>query len=152
MSKAANHGEWQEEKNKWGGVRRFRWIAPGAKEYETMVTVAGGIEIPQSELEDYHRRQAEQKQQLAATVKASPETGRICPFKAGRNQMKTDCKRDCPFYADTACILAITSTQPTQDTQGRYCPIAGRCMPSCAMYAGGCRFIELVKGMKPGKE
>ena len=48
-------GGWQEEVNEWGGVRRFRMIG-GIKEYELMITVDGGIKIPESQLEDYNRR------------------------------------------------------------------------------------------------
>ena len=50
-------GEWQEEIDKFGGVKRFRMIGH-IKEYEPTITI-NGLEIPQSQLEDYHRRQKE---------------------------------------------------------------------------------------------
>ena len=39
--------------------QRYRETAPGLREYEMTVTVSGGLEVPVSQLEDYHRRQKE---------------------------------------------------------------------------------------------
>ena len=39
--------------------QRYRETAPGLREFEMTVTVSGGLEIPVSQLEDYHRRQKE---------------------------------------------------------------------------------------------
>lgn len=50
-------GEWQEEIDKFGGVKRFRMIGH-IKEYEPTITI-NGLEIPQSQLADYHRRQTQ---------------------------------------------------------------------------------------------
>lgn len=80
------------------------------------------------------------------------QTNRDCPWKEGRNQIKTSCEKDCPFYHDGGCVFAIVDTEPIADTKGKYCPIAGRCKERCAMYAHGCKLIELVKCMKHGKE
>jgi len=149
-------GEWQTETNRFGGTRRFRMVGH-VKEYEPTVTI-DGIEVPQSDLEDFHRRRKEQAEQRIAAdrqraaERAAKETGRTCPFKLGEHVLDTTCTRECPFFGDTSCIFATAPTQPTADTQGRYCPIAKRCNPSCAMYAGGCKIIEFVKGLKPGKE
>lgn len=82
---------------------------------------------------------------------AARQTNRDCPWKEGRNQVKTSCEKDCPFYHD-GCVFAAVLIEPTTDTKDKYCPIAGRCKERCAMYAHGCKLIELVKGMKPGKE
>ena len=67
--------EWQEEVNQYGGVQRYRMIG-GVKEYEPTITI-NGLEIPQSQLEDYHRRQqeAEERRKAAALeeLKNRPE-------------------------------------------------------------------------------
>lgn len=47
-------GEWQEEVNQWGGVRRYRMVG-NVKEFETIVTTSYG-DIPQSQLEAYNQR------------------------------------------------------------------------------------------------
>ena len=82
---------------------------------------------------------------------AARQTNRDCPFKEGRNQVKTSCEKDCPFY-DDGCVLANASTTPTTDTNGKYCPIAGRCNERCALYDHGCNLIQIFKCMKHGKE
>ena len=79
------------------------------------------------------------------------QTNRDCPFKVGRNQVKTSCEKDCPFY-DGGCVLANAPTTPTTDTNGKYCPIAGRCHDRCALYDHGCKLIQIFKCMKHGKE
>ena len=63
-------GEWQEEVNQYGGVRRYRMIG-NCKEYEMDVTV-DGITIPQSQLEDYHRRKKEAEQARREAAKNAP--------------------------------------------------------------------------------
>ena len=89
---------------------------------------------------------ASQKAQEAA------RTGRTCPFKVGQNSIKTSCEKSCAFYVDTACILARMDTPATKDTKDMDCIIARKCNERCAMYNHGCTLIDLVKGMKPGKE
>ena len=59
--------------------KRYRETAPGHREYEMTVTVSGGLEVPVSQLEDYHRRQkeAEEKRRaakLAATLVEPDQT------------------------------------------------------------------------------
>ena len=48
--------------------KRYRETAPGHREYEMTITLSGGIEIPVSQLDEYHRRQkeAEEKRRQAA--------------------------------------------------------------------------------------
>lgn len=93
----------------------------------------------------------EQRKRENEALKAK-QTNHNCPWKEGRNNVKTSCEKDCPFYHDDGCVFAIADTEPTTDTNGKYCPIAGRCNERCAMYAHGCKLIELVKCMKHGKE
>lgn len=128
--------------------RRFRKVG-NCIEYEPEING-----IPRSvffasqkaqKIRDEENRKREREEQAAR------QTNRNCPFKEGRNQVKTSCEKDCPFY-DGGCVLANAPTAPTDDTKGKYCPIAGRCKERCAMYAHGCKLIELVKCMKPGKE
>lgn len=94
----------------------------------------------------------EERRKREAEEQAARQTNRDCPWKEGRNQMQTSCEKDCPFYHDDGCVFAIVDTEPTTDTKDKYCPIAGRCKERCAMYAHGCKLIELVKCMKHGKE
>ena len=84
--------EWQEEVNQYGGVRRYRMIG-NCKEYEMDVTV-DGITIPQSQLEDYHRRKkaAEEARKEAEKNTPAPPPQRNCPFKDGMN---TTCTGAC---------------------------------------------------------
>lgn len=134
--------EWQVDE--YG--RRFRKIGD-VKEYE-MVYRIDGIEVPASQLEDFNRRQAEAAKARIEADKAKPtEPKGLCPFKRGRNNLHVGCERDCAFYGGTSCVLAVTISQPARDTQGMKCPIAGTCGTSCALYAGGCKFIELLKGV-----
>ena len=95
---------------------------------------------------DEERRKREVAEQAAA------QTGRDCPFKIGRNNVKCSCEKSCAFYLDTACAFARMDTPATKDTKDMGCVIARRCYERCAMYNHGCTLIDIVKGMKPGKE
>lgn len=95
---------------------------------------------------DEERRKREVAEQAAA------QTGRDCPFKIGRNNMKCSCEKSCAFYLDTACAFARMDTPATKDTKDMDCIIARKCNERCAMYNHGCTLIDIVKGMKPGKE
>ena len=93
----------------------------------------------------------EERRKREAAEQAARQTNRNCPFKEGRNQVHTSCEKDCPFY-DGGCVLANAPTAPTDDTKGKYCPIAGRCTERCAMYNHGCNLIQIFQCMKHGKE
>lgn len=138
-------GEWQTDE--YG--HRFRRVG-NIIEHEPEI---GGM--PQSvffrsmkaqKIADEENRKRELAEQQAR------KTDRVCPWKAGHNQITPDCEKDCPFYHEDRCVFAITDKEPQIDTKGKYCPIAGRCNERCAMYAKGCKLIELVKCMKHGKE
>lgn len=95
---------------------------------------------------DEERRKREVAEQAAA------QTGRDCPFKIGRNNVKCSCEKSCAFYLDTACAFARMDTPATKDTKDMDCIIARKCNERCAMYNHGCTLIDIVKGMKPRKE
>lgn len=126
-------GEWQEEVNQYGGVRRYRMIG-NCKEYEMDVTV-DGITIPQSQLEDYHRRkkEAEQARQEAEKNRPAPPPRKNCPF---RESMQTDCKREqCALFDGNGCTLARLT--PAKATEGLQCPFSKynyKCRTDCALY------------------
>ena len=130
-----NHGEWQEERNQWGGVRRFRWIAPGVKEYEMDVFV-DGIPVPQSQVEDYNRRKKEAE--AARRAAPPPPPARQCPFSF--TGVPGDCKRDnCALFDGEACALAQIADKAARDTAGKSCPLNPyKCEARCALYKSGC--------------
>lgn len=142
--------EWQEEIDKFGGVKRFRMIGH-IKEYEPTITI-NGLEIPQSQLADYHRRQKEaeerRKAEQAEALKNRPEP-KSCPFSSGNNNT---CKREkCSLFLKGKCAIAILAdahgteqTEQTEQTQATKCPfsIYGRCK-GCALFNNGCALVRL---------
>ena len=139
-------GEWQVDP-KTG--ERFRMIGK-IKEYELMVRI-DGIEIPQSQLADYHKRKKEAEERRKAeameAAKNRPEP-KSCPFANGCN---TTCKREgCKIFANGKCALATIADAsgveieeaPAKDN--RKCPfsIYGHCK-GCALYNKGCAIVRL---------
>lgn len=142
-----NPGEWQEEIDKFGGVKRFRMIGH-IKEYEPTITI-NGLEIPQSQLEDYHRRQKEaaerRKAEALEAAKNRPEP-KSCPFSSGNNN--TCWREKCSLFLKGKCAIAILAdahgTEQTEQTQAAKCPfsIYGRCN-GCALFNNGCALVRL---------
>ena len=133
---------------------RYRMVG-NIKEYAPTIHTANFGTVYVDDLPELNRRyqeQEEQRRKQENEVMAAADTGRVCPFKVGRNQMHVKCEKSCAFYADAACAFASMDTQPTRDTKGMDCIIARKCNEICAMYNHGCTLIEFVKGMKPGKE
>ena len=141
-----NPGEWQVDP-KTG--ERFRMLGK-IKEYELMVRI-DGIEIPQSQLADYHKRKKEAEERRKAeameAAKNRPEP-KSCPFANGCN---TTCKREgCKIFANGKCALATIADAsgveieeaPAKDN--RKCPfsIYGHC-EGCALYNKGCAVVRL---------
>ena len=141
-----NPGEWQVD-HKTG--ERFRMIGK-IKEYELMVRI-DGIEIPQSQLADYHKRKKEAEERRKAeameAAKNRPEP-KSCPFANGCNTL---CKREgCKIFANGKCALATIADAsgveieeaPAKDN--RKCPfsIYGHC-EGCALYNKGCAIVRL---------
>lgn len=140
-------GEWEVDEN----GKRFRRVG-NIIEYEMMISVAGGIEIPESELEEYNRRQkeAEEKRKAAAMeeLKNRPEP-KSCPFSNGNNNT---CQREkCSLFLKGKCAIAILAdahgteqAEQTEQTQTTKCPfsIYVRCQ-GCALYNKGCAIVRL---------
>lgn len=132
-------GEWQEERNPWGGVRRFR-ICGGVKEYEAEVLTASGV-IRESELSAHAQREAariqaeaeEQRKQATAAALV-----RHCPFT---NSLHSSCKREkCALFADGCAISNIMGDTPSKAASGLICPFSGTtCRTDCALFKNnGC--------------
>lgn len=141
-----NPGEWQVDP-KTG--ERYRMIGR-IKEYELMVRV-DGIEIPQSQLADYHKRkkEAEEKRKAAAMeeLKNRPEP-KSCPFSDGCNNT---CKREgCKIFLNGKCAIAAIADatgaeiEAAPATDKRKCPFSvyGRC-EGCALFSKGCAIVRL---------
>lgn len=141
-----NPGEWQVDP-KTG--ERFRMIGK-IKEYELMVRI-DGIEIPQSQLADYHKRKKEAEERRKAeameAAKNRPEP-KSCPFANGCNTL---CRREgCKIFANGKCALATIADAsgveieeaPAKDN--RKCPLSiyGHC-EGCALYNKGCAVVRL---------
>ena len=110
-----------------------------------------GIEIYQSDLEEFQRRQkeADEKRKAAALeeFKNRPPT-KYCPFVSGMN---TQCKREkCVLFLDGRCSIAILADAHGTDhpiVKGAKCPFSvyARC-DSCALNnGGGCAIVRLAK-------
>ena len=143
-----NPGEWQEEIDKFGGVKRFRMIGH-IKEYEPTITI-NGLEIPQSQLEDYHRRQKEaaerRKAEALEAAKNRPEP-KSCPFSNGCNNT---CQREgCNIFLKGKCSIATIADASGVEIEeapakNSKCPfsIYGRCQ-GCALYNKGCAIVRI---------
>lgn len=137
-------GEWQTDEH----GRKYREIAPGHREYEMMVATSSGLEIPESELGNFYRRQREaeeKRRQMALEEMRNKPDPKNCPFSNG---MSNTCKREkCVLFHNGQCSIAIvadahgTAHPVTQDAK---CPfsIYGRC-DRCALNNGGCAFVRL---------
>ena len=138
-------GEWKvDPKN----GQRYRDIGH-IREYEPTITI-NGLEIPQSQLADYHRRQKEaeerRKAEQAEAFKNRPEP-KSCPFATGCN---TTCKREgCNIFLKGKCSIATiadASGVEIEETPAKNskCPfsIYGRCQ-GCALYNKGCAIVRL---------
>ena len=136
--------EWKVDK--YG--QRYRETAPGHREYEMTITLSGGIEIPVSQLDEYHRRQkeAEEKRRQAAMEEMRNKPApRNCPFVSGMN---TSCKREkCVLFLDGKCSIAIIADAHGTDqpiVKGAKCPFSvyAHC-DGCALNNGGCAVVRL---------
>ena len=119
------------------------------REYEMLVRV-DGIEIPQSQLADYHKRKkvAEEERRIKALEEAKnrPEP-KSCPFVNGCNSL---CKREkCKIFLDGKCSLAIIADATGAEIEeaparDKKCPfsIYGHC-ENCALYSKGCAIVRI---------
>ena len=128
--------------------KRYRETARGLREYEMTVTVSGGLEVPVSQLEDYHRRQkeADEKRRAAALEEMkNRQPAKYCPFTSGMNNQ---CKREkCVLFLDGRCSIAILADAHGADhptVKGTKCPFSvyAHC-DGCALNNGGCAVVRL---------
>lgn len=129
--------------------KRYREIAPGHIEFEPTIVV-DGVEIYQSDLEEFHRKQKESEERRKAAAleefKNRPPT-KYCPFVSGMN---TQCKREkCVLFLDGRCSIAILADAHGTDhpiVKGAKCPFSvyARC-DACALNNGGCSIVRLAK-------
>ena len=139
-------GEWKVDP-KTG--QRYRDIGH-IREYEPTITI-NGLEIPQSQLADYHRRQKEAEERRKAealeAAKNRPEP-KSCPFIT--NGCSTACKREnCNIFLKGKCSIATIADASGVEIEeapakGSKCPfsIYGRCQ-GCALYNKGCAIVRL---------
>lgn len=138
-------GEWQIERNQFGGERRFRIDEFGRKEYELEVRTAGGAYVPESQLEAYNAHEAEQRKQRIDAMNEQQKKAVLCPFSIARNTMSTECKGiDCALYCASGCGLTVSSSERGGQIGGKYCPITGRsCTVNCAVHnTSGCGIMQ----------
>ena len=130
--------------------KRYRETAPGLREYEMTITLSGGIEIPVSQLDEYHRRQKEadeKSRQAALEEMKNRPTPRSCPFMDGCNNT---CRREkCRIFLDGKCSLAIIADATGAEIEeaparDKKCPfsIYGHC-ENCALYSKGCAIVRI---------
>ena len=98
-----NTGEW--ERDSMG--RKFRRVGKGCIEYAPTITLAGGVEIYEDELEDFHKRQkeAEERRKAAAAEEwKNRPPAKSCPFTDGCNTL---CRREqCKIFYEGQCSIA----------------------------------------------
>jgi len=119
--------EWQVDSN--GQKYRMNGFI---REYEMKVRI-DGIDIPESQVEDYNRRkQAAQKKRFE---RQRVEHNRHCPFRDGVN---TDCVQDkCALYQDGCMLGELADELPRKETEGRQCPFNkyhSNCRKDCALF------------------
>lgn len=131
-----DNNEWKIDEN----GRRYRMVGKGCKEYEMEFSFV------HSSKEDENRHRLEWEAQ-----EAKRHTGKECPLKEG---LTTECLTDCALYGNTACALLMAEVPPNKDTRGKDCPIyyKHKCNEKCAFYFNGCGLVNIVKGLKAGKE
>lgn len=134
---------WMIETNQWGGIRRYRMVG-GIKEYEP--TTNG---IPVSELQDYNRRQREQKERFYAENQkrmAERTAIKFCPVRMGQNDETACLGEACALHYDGTCIFARRQVTEVRETVGKRCPFSifnGKCTERCALNKnGGCTFLQ----------
>ena len=142
-----NTGEW--ERDSMG--RKFRRVGKGCIEYAPTITLAGGVEIYEDELEDFHKRQKEAEERRKAealeAAKNRPEP-RSCPFSNGCNNTCT--REQCKIFLNGKCAIAAIADatgaeiEAAPATDKRKCPfsIYGHCK-GCALYNKGCAIVRL---------
>lgn len=141
-SQAASRGEWERDAN----GKRFRRVG-NSIEYEMMIHTSSGV-IPESELEDFNRRQREECERRAAEAATAPTREiTFCPLAMLRASVSDKCmKEECAFYGEHGCMMA--NEDAAIDTAGLLCPVAGsgrKCFNRCELYKNGCTLTAVAR-------
>lgn len=145
--------EWMEEKNQWGGTRRYRIGAHGEKEYETEIMTANHGRIALSDIPDANKVAHEIAERAAAQRAAmKPRKQRNCPFAIHRMSYRTSCTSECALYNGSGCSLSVSDEPPSENSKFFKCPFYGReCTASCELNHGGCSLKQLVMSITAQK-
>ena len=148
MRKEVVPGEWQEDAN----GKKYRMVG-NIKEYETTIRI-GGVEIPESQLEDYNKRRKEREQAALQAQKAEAARKAAlpkyhCPFN--HNGLNSVCRNDeCAFFNGNDCIIRQVDAEP-KASQGKRCPIDiynRQCNNDCAFYKDkGCILPGIISNL-----
>ena len=145
--------EWKIDQ--WG--HKYRELGKGCIEYMPTIII-DGVEIYQDELEDFHRRRAEQKAAERARameeLKNRPEP-KSCPFS---NDCNNTCKREkCKIFLKGKCSIATIADSngvelEAEPVSGAKCPfsIYANCK-GCALYNKGCAIVRLAASTMKGE-
>lgn len=142
-------GEWQTDEQ----GKKYRMIG-GVKEYEMTIRI-DGIEIPQSELEDYNKRKkaAAAAKAEAEKNKPAPPPRKFCPFQSG---LTTDCDGEkCALYLNGCTLAQLSDEPPAKATEGMGCPFSAYhiCRKDCALFkATGCALTAIKKARTTNNE
>lgn len=124
--------------------KRYRRVGHSI-EYEPEITVAGGITIPISQLDDYNQRMKEQEEMARKRAAEAPKPPRKeCPF-AISGGMTHECAREkCAVFNGDACGLSMLAETAPAETKGKRCPFSAYvCRQDCTLYKSGCILAAL---------
>ena len=139
-------GEWQIEE---GTGKRYRMIG-NIKEYEMMVTIAG-VEVPQSEVEEFNRRRkaAEERRRAEENEALKNKPSWSCPLLDGTS---ATCRGgSCAWYDGRCAMEKALTCPPIRETKGKTCPLnryRAPCSERCVLYAGGCKLTGINNKME----
>lgn len=139
--KEVHVGEWQEERNQWGGVRRFRWVG-STKEYAPEITTTNGTVYAEDLTAHNERMKKQQEQRIQQeNERLAKQPKGTCPLK-GSNITK--CSENCVLYDGKDCM--IVGVVPEIDTTDRLCPFLNlKCNDQCMIYKNGCTIVARLR-------
>ena len=128
--------------------QRYRDVGK-MREYEPTIII-DGIEVPESQLADFHKRRKEaEERRKAAELEAweNRPPARSCPFANGCNN--TCMREQCKIFYDGQCSIATVADAAgveieEEPAKGKKCPfsIYGKC-EGCALYNHGCAITRI---------
>lgn len=95
-------------------------------EYEPMVAMSCGAEVPQSRLAEYHAAQGK-----AQHTPKDKSTGKVCPLKRGNW-----CQTNCALFRHGTCMITLLCRGTIDETEGKRCPFEGMgvCSHKCGLH------------------